>query len=68
VVRLLDLPFRTIPQGQDELQENKGQVNVLEHGVDDCVDRGRERPWFSMWFVGGSNQVHDNASREPKRG
>lgn len=31
------LPFRPIPQGQDELQKNEGQINVFTHSIDDCI-------------------------------
>lgn len=62
-------PFRPVTQSQNKLQEEEGQIQVLQNGVDNRS--GGIAEWecplraARFWSGRASDEVHDDGSCEP---
>lgn len=61
------LPFWPITQGQDELQEEECQVDILQNCVENSSSRiAKRKRSLPISLSGSTDEIHDNAGREPK--
>ena len=64
----VQLPFRPIAQCQNELQEDTAEIEILQHRIDDWCDTVAKRKGaLIVCFAWGSDEIHDDTSREPER-
>ena len=63
----MDLPLGPVTEREDELHDDKGEIEVLEHGVDDGRGLGAEREGRLTVVVGRRpDEIHDDRRRQPE--
>ena len=63
----IHLPFGPVSQGENELQEDETEVQILQHCIDDWSDSiSKGKGSHIIPITWSSDEIHDDTGRKPK--